>query len=126
MGATNIEAIALKADARRFLIINDIAQGMKYTDILWKYVKEWGLKPKSVELILNETISFMRSDTTKENLIAMNMERLDNIISDSMEEGDRKSAIKAIDTQNKLAGGYTEKVKIEGDSEINLKFDIGE
>ena len=68
----------------------------------------------------------MRSDTAKENLISMNMQRLDTIITDSMKESDRKNAIKAIDTQNKLAGGYTEKVQIEGDTEINLNFEIGE
>ena len=56
----------------------------------------------------------------------MNMERLDNIIAESMKEGDKRSAIKAIDTQNKLAGGYEEKVKLETDADINLIFDIGE
>ena len=68
----------------------------------------------------------MKSDETKETLIAMNMERLDNIIEESMKEGDKRSAIKAIDTQNKLAGGYEDKVKLETDGDINLIFDIGE
>lgn len=116
----------LTLDARRHLIIEDIASGKKYTDILRKYTQEWGLGVKSLELYIHDAIEFMRSDTAKENIIAMNMERLDKIITDSITKSDRKNAIKAIDTQNKLAGGYTEKVKIEGDSEINLKFDIGE
>lgn len=116
----------LTLDARRHLIIEDIASGKKYTDILRKYTQEWGLSVKSLELYIHDAIEFMRSDTAKENIIAMNMERLDKIITDSISKFDRKNAIKAIDTQNKLAGGYTEKVKIEGDSEINLKFDIGE
>lgn len=116
----------LTLDARRHLIIEDIASGKKYTDILRKYTQEWGLSVKSLELYIHDAIEFMRSDTAKENIIAMNMERLDKIITDSITKSDRKNAIKAIDTQNKLAGGYTEKVKIEGDSEINLKFDIGE
>ena len=109
-------------DAKRYLIINDIAQGMTYMDIVKKYVNEWGLGLKSVQAIVNDTIDFMRADETKDSLIAANMMRLEGIITDSMKDKDRKNAIKAIDTQNKLAGGYEQKVKIEGDSEINLNF----
>lgn len=126
MATSNITAKEIKADARRYLVMSDIAKGMGYTEIIKKYEKEWELSPKTIELILNETIAFMRSDTAKENLISMNMQRLDTIITDSMKDSDRKNAIKAIDTQNKLAGGYTEKVQIEGDTEINLNFEIGE
>ena len=126
MATSNITAKEIKADARRYLVMSDVAKGMGYTEIIKKYEKEWELSPKTIELILNETIAFMRSDTAKENLISMNMQRLDTIITDSMKESDRKNAIKAIDTQNKLAGGYTEKVQIEGDTEINLNFEIGE
>ena len=113
-------------DAKRHLILEDIAKGMKYTEILRKYMDEWDLGEKSIEFYIHDAIAFMRSETTKESLISMNMERLDNIIADSLKDGDRKNAIKAIDTQNKLAGGYEEKVKIEGESEISLFFDIGE
>ena len=126
MATSNITAKQIKADARRYLVMADIAKGMGYTDIIKKYEVEWELSPKTIELILNETIAFMRSETAKENLISMNMQRLDTIITDSMKDSDRKNAIKAIDTQNKLAGGYTEKVQIEGDTEINLNFEIGE
>jgi len=116
----------LNSDARRYLIISDIAKGMRYSDIVRKYAEAWDLSCRTVEMIVDDAIKFMRDESTKDTLIAMNMQRLDSIISDSMDDGDRKNAIKAIDTQNKLAGGYTEKVKIEGDSEINLVFDIGE
>lgn len=114
----------LSLEARRFLIINDIAKGERYTNILKKYMEEWNLGSTSVENYISDAMEFMRSETTKNNLISMNMERLDDIITDSMKDGDRRSAIKAIDTQNKLAGGYTEKVQIEGDSEITLNFDL--
>lgn len=111
-------------DAKRYLIINDIAQGMTYMDIVKKYEQEWGLGLKSVQNIVNDTINFMRSDETKESIVAANMMRLEGLITDSIGDGDRKNAIKAIDTQNKLVGGYTEKVKIEGDTEINLNFEL--
>lgn len=111
-------------DAKRYLIINDIAQGMTYHDIVNKYVEEWGLGLKSVQNIVNDCVNYMRSDEAKETLISMNMQRLEGIISDSVKEGDRKHAIKAIDVENKMAGAYTEKVQIDGESEINLVFDF--
>jgi hypothetical protein len=93
-------------------------------DLVKKYTKDWNLRETSVMCIINDTISFMQSQETKDSLISMNMERLDKLITDSMKDGDRKNAIKAIDTQNKLAGGYTEKISLEGDTEVNLVFDI--
>lgn len=114
----------ITSDAKRYLIIQDIAKGLTYHDIVDKYVNEWGLGLKSVQNIVNDAVAYMRSDEAKETLISMNTTRLENIISDSMKEGDRKNAIKAIDTQNKMSGAYTEKVKIEGDTEINLNFDF--
>jgi hypothetical protein len=113
-------------EARRYLIIQDIAAGMKYSEILHKCMEEWGVGQKTAEMYFTEATDYLRSDRTKENLIAMNTERLDDIYNKSMEGGDFKSAIKAIDTQNKLVGGYEEKVKIETEGEINLNFDIGE
>lgn len=116
----------LATEAKRHLIISEIAKGTRYTDIVKKFVDEWGLSRKTIEMAVDDAIKFMRDESTKDTLIAMNMQRLDSIIADSMNDGDKKNAIKAIDTQNKLAGGYVEKVKIEDNSEINLVFDIGE
>lgn len=112
--------------AKRHLIIEEIAKGERYINIIHKFSQEWGLSERTVRMQVEDAIGYMKSESTKETLIAMNMERLDNIIADSMKEGDKKNAIKAIDTQNKLAGGYEEKVKLDTDGDINLIFDIGE
>lgn len=114
----------ITSEAKRYLIINDVALGLTYQTIVEKYVDEWGLGLKSVQNIVNDAIAYMRSDEAKETLIAMNTARLENIITDSITENDRKNAIKAIDVQNKMSGAYVEKVKIEGDTEINLNFDV--
>lgn len=71
-----------------------------------------------------EVIKDMRDPEINESLIAINRERLDSIIEESMEDKDRKSAIKAIDTQNKMLGAYTEKVKVESDKDIVLNFKL--
>lgn len=111
--------------AKRHLILEAIAKGDTYMSIVRRFAKEWNLSERTVQMIVEDAIKYMKQDSTKETLVAMNMERLDNIIAESMQDKDRKSAIKAIDTQNKLAGGYEEKVKLETDTEVNLVFDIG-
>lgn len=118
------KAVNMKLDARRTLILTEVAKGTRYTDMVEKFSKEWNLAKSTTVELISETLKYMRSQATKDNLIAMNMERLDSIISDSIKDKDRKSAIKAIDTQNKLAGGYEEKIKLETDTEVNLIFDV--
>ena len=111
-------------EAKRFLIITMISQGKTYTDIMKECQAQWGLGEKTIQNIINETLEYMRSDKAKESLISMNMQRLDSLYADSRSAGDRKSAIKAIDVQNKMVGAYTENIKIDGDSEINLNFEF--
>lgn len=116
----------IKKEVKQHLILEEIAKGSTYVNMVKKFSEEWGLSHRTVECEINDAIKFIKSQTTKDNLVAMNMQRLDAIISDSMEDQDRKNAIKAIDVQNKLAGGYVENVKIESDSDITFTFDIGE
>ena len=118
------KAVNMKLDARRTLILTEVAKGTRYTDMVEKFSNEWNLAKSTTVELISETLKYMRSQATKDNLIAMNMERLDSIISESIKEKDRKSAIKAMDTQNKLAGGYEEKIKLETDTEVNLIFDV--
>lgn len=114
----------ITSEAKQYMIISDIAKGMTYTEIVNKYVNEWGLGLKTVQNYVVEAVAYMRSDAAKESLIAMNLERLDNLYSESVKEKDRKNALKAIDTINKMSGAYTERVKIEGDSDITLNFQM--
>lgn len=116
----------IKKETKRHLILEDIASGLTYTEIVNKYVEEWGLSVKTVQGIVDESVSYMRSQEAKDSILAMNMQRLESIITDSMKDADRKNAIKAIDTQNKVVGGYTQNVVLQSDSDINFVFDIGE
>lgn len=113
----------ISAEAKRFMIINDVAEGMSYSNMVKKYMEKWGLAQSTVQQIINEALRYMRSDEFKESITSINMERLDNLIVDSIKDGDRKTAIKGIDTQNKMNNIYKETVKIDTDSEINLVFD---
>ena len=114
----------ITAEAKRYIIIKQVAEGKTYSEIVDNCVAAWGLGFKTVQNIVNEAIKYMTSDVAKESLIAINTQRLDSIISESMSDKDRKNAIKAIDVQNKMSGAYTEKIKLEGDDDINLVFNF--
>lgn len=110
-------------EAKKHLIMECIAIGMSRDAICNKFAEEWGLSPKTVGNYVSETVAYMRDEKVKQDLIGMNYARLDAIIGDSMEEGDRKSAIKGIDTQNKMLGAYTEKIELDGTTDITLNFE---
>lgn len=114
----------LRLEARRHLILESAAAGMTYNQMVTKFSNDWDLSRGTVELAIQDALGWMRSQATKDNLVAMNLMRLDSIISDSMTDKDRKNAVRAIDVQNKLAGGYTDKVQLETDGEINLVFEV--
>lgn len=114
----------ISSEAKRYIIISMVAEGKTYSEILNHCVDAWGLGLKTVQNIINDTLKYMRSDEAKESLIAINTQRLDSIISESMEEKDRKSAVKAIDIQNKMSGAYTENIKLETDTDIDLHFEL--
>lgn len=116
----------LTAEAKQHLVLEEIAKGTTYMGMVRKFMSDWNLSKPTVMAIIGDAIDYMKDESTKENLIAVNMQRLDSIIADSIQNKDRKTAIRGIDVQNKLAGGYEEKVKITNDSDITFKFDIGE
>ena len=111
-------------ESKRYVIIDMIAKGMRYTDILQKCEKDWGIKPKTVEKYISDAIAFMRSDATNDALKSANIQRLDDLYAESKQAGDTKNAIRAIDTQNKMIGAYEEKVKLETDNEVTFTFNF--
>lgn len=118
------KVVPMRIEARRHLVIEAAASGETFNHMVKRFSKEWGMRENSTRLAVADALRYMRAPETKEAITAMNMARLDTIINNSMEDKDRKNAVRAIDVQNKLAGGYEEKVKIEGDSEIKLVFDV--
>ena len=113
-------------EAKRHLIIEDIAKGLNYMELVKKYTEEWGLSTSHVMNTINDTLAFMRDEATKQSLVSINMQRLDTIITEAMSSKDRKNAIRGIDVQNKLAGGYEEKVKVDANTDVTFTFDIRE
>lgn len=124
MAKRTVKGKKVDFEAKRFKIAFDIANGEKYTDIVNRYAKEWDISVVTVQRYIADAISWMSSADAKATLQSMNISRLENIIKDSMDENDRKNAIRAIDAQNKMIGAYTEKVEIDSDTDINLVFNF--
>ena len=114
-------------DAKRAVLMQEIAKGeLPFIEIVEKYSNEWGISKLAVQGYIRDTVAFLQDEGTKETLAASNIARLDKIYSDSMIDKDRKTAIKAIETQGKYIGAFEEKVKLDTDKEVNFTFNIGD
>lgn len=93
-------------------------------DIMKKYGKAWGVTSYTMQNYIIEATQCLYDDSMKESLKNINMLRLDQIFSDAMHTSDRKSAIKAIDTQNKMIGAYEQKVVVDTENTIDVNFNF--
>lgn len=114
----------LKAEVKTRLIMEDIAKGCGYADLIEKFSKEWNCSPKTIECYIRDAMEYLQSDQAVQNLKSINIQRLDNLYKESTSEGDRKNALKAIDLQNKTLGVYEEKVEVKTDEPIEFIFNF--
>lgn len=116
------ESISKKS--KKKVVLDMLAQGKSIRSIRQYLVDELGLTQITAYRIVGEVVEEVLSDDTKEQIKASNLIRLDQIIEDSIDDKDRKNAIKAIDTLNKQVGAYTEKIEVSTDDEITLNFNL--
>ena len=116
------EAYKITLEARRDILSNELAKNTPYREIIEKYSKEWNLAESTIRNYLYDYYAYMNDKNTTQTLINLNIDRLDNLFSDSVKSGDRKNALSAIDKLNKMLGAYKEKLEIKNDDEITVKF----
>lgn len=87
-----------------------------------KLKTEWGVSERCAKMYITDAFKFVVEN--REDLVNQNLLRLDGIVEQSMKEKNYKDAVRAIDTQNKMLGAYTEKIEISGDDEITLNFNL--
>lgn len=114
----------IKTEVRKKQILDMLASGKTVRVIKDYLINEIGLSKFTARDLINEVISDVISDEYKEILKASSILKLDEIISDSINDGDRKSALKGIDILNKATGAYTEKIEISGEEDITLNFNL--
>lgn len=77
--------------------------------------EEFGSAERTMSQYLKAAVCALddRNRGWKDKIVERNYNRLNAIIEDAYEHGDRKSALTAIDIQNKLAGAYEQKIKFD-------------
>ena len=116
--------VKLRKEIKTRLILEDIAQGVCYSDLIQKYQEQWKCSTKTVECYIRDAMEYLRSDQAVENLKNINLQRLDNLYKESANDGDRKNALKAIDLQNKTLGVYEEKVEVTTNEPVEFVFNF--
>ena len=116
--------VKLKAEVKTRLILEDIASGESYSDMLTKFSTMWGCTPQTVACYIRDAMDYLHSDEAIQNLKDLNIQRLDNLYRECAADGDVKNALKAIDLQNKTIGVYEEKVELKTDEPVEFIFNF--
>jgi hypothetical protein len=118
----NRKGSKLSARAKELVLLSELANGTSFNNIVKKYTEEWGLAPVTIRGLLTIALEHMYDKEFKDHLKEINLHRLDSIIDESFEEGDYKTAIKAIDIQNKTMALYKERIELQDGIEFTLNF----
>lgn len=111
----------LQKESKKQIILEEVAKGTKLYKLINKLSEEWGISENSARLYIKDTLREIETD--REDLISLNLHRLDSIIGDSMEEKDRKNAINGIREMNKMLG-VGEKIEVSTNDDIVLTFNV--
>ena len=96
-------------------VMDLVAMGLDDNEIVEKCAEEFGSTTRLMSQYLKAAVCAL-SDKNKEwkaKIVEQNYQRLDVIIKECYEKGKHKEALQAIDLQNKLAGVYEERLKID-------------
>lgn len=102
--------------ARQNVIIDMIRKGYSRKRLVQWVQENYGLSYKYSWDVVAEVYK-MLAETNNDELVeatrAIQLERVEAILKDSIEKGDRKSALKALDLINKMHSLYVEKKEID-------------
>ena len=119
----------LKGKERRNAALNQALYytglGMCWTDVVDKLCEEFGYKKNSfIGSIVTEArkLIFQKQMEYSEGIALRNIARIETIIQDAIANGERFTALKAMDLLNKTANVYNTNIKIDNDN--NKSFEI--
>lgn len=110
---------------RRRTIMEMIGKGMTRMSIAKELETRWDISNTTAYNYIRDTFKYIAENYKQDydKLKDILMHKLESLAEDATNARDRKSALKAYDQISKLAGFYTEQVKVEADT--NIKFDFG-
>lgn len=96
-------------------VMDLVAMGLDDNEIVEKTAEEFGSSKQTMSQYLKAAVCALddRNKDWKNRIIEQNYARLDVIIKECYEKGKHKEALQAIDLQNKLAGVYEQRLKID-------------
>ena len=114
----------IKWEVKKQLILQEIAKGSTYADICNKFKDEWNCTYNTMQNYIKEASNELYNEDVKETMKQINLMRLDSAYAESIKDGDKKTAIKAIDIQNKMLGAYEQKVQLDTNRDIDVTFNF--
>lgn len=112
----------LSYEAKRLMLMNDIAMQVPYKRIVEKYSELWGLEESTIVRFLECVKTDIDKGIATNDIKQLNIYRTNEMINKAIEKDNIETANKLIDTQNKTAGVY--KTLIEADVDGKVDYDV--
>ena len=122
MGKSN-PSYKLSRELRLRYIADDVVKGMSKRNIIDKYTKEWNLGRATIADYYREALVTLTDEEGIAKMREANTERLLDLYNKSLEAGDTKNALKALDLLNKTNSIYTTKINLGGETEFTFSFE---
>lgn len=121
---------SVEQNQRKFRIaevIKLITKGWSRTSILEHIQKLWDIKKSTANEYVKMAYEVLgeASDEVVENSRNIQLERLEDLLRNALESGDKASSLKALDMINRLHGLYIEKKEVKLDTQ-KLRFSFGD
>lgn len=113
----------LTRELRLRYIADDIVKGLSKKKIGEKYSELWGLGLSTIYSFYREALVTLTDEEGLEKMRDANTERLLSIYNKAIEEGDSKTALKALDLLNKTNSIYVTKLNLGGETEFTFNFE---
>lgn len=121
---------SVEQNQRKFRIaevIKMITKGWSRTSIIEHIQKLWDIKKSTANEYVKMAYDVLgeASDEVVENSRNIQLERLEDLLRDALESGDKANSLKALDMINRLHGLYIEKKEVKLDTQ-KLRFSFGD
>ena len=121
---------SVEQNQRKFRIaevIKMITKGWSRTSIIEHIQKLWDIKKSTANEYVKMAYDVLgeASDEVVENSRNIQLERLEDLLKDALESGDKANSLKAVDMINRLHGLYIEKKEVKLDTQ-KLRFSFGD
>lgn len=109
---------------RRRTIMEMLGKGMTKMNIAKELGPRWDISESTAYNYIKDTFKYIAENYKEDydKLKDILMHRLENLAEDALNSRDRQSALRAYDQISKLAGLYTDKVEVQGDTTIHFNF----